>query len=296
MSIKSLLLVFDGYNHDLPALNQALSLTQHSRSHLRVVHFAEPPILPETLGLGLYAGAIADGPVIDLLEATSRELTDTARAHTGSQCVHHGVPLLSDGEPGVMGQAAATFRVVVGTAADALAREALVTDLVILSWDNQPHGNFAGVLTALFGADQPVLLLPRHSAVTGYADGFARTVVFGWDGSRASAQALREAVPHMLHADEVFLLRIAPQRQDADLVSEEDLLAYLHSHSVSADFVRAERGTRTIGQALLEEAQRLGADLLAMGAYGHGHLSEMILGGVTDHVLKHGSLPLLLAH
>jgi len=36
------------------------------------------------------------------------------------------------------------------------------------------------------------------------------------------------------------------------------------------------------------------ADLLILGAYGQDHLSEMLMGGVTDHGLKYADLPLLL--
>jgi nucleotide-binding universal stress UspA family protein len=39
-----------------------------------------------------------------------------------------------------------------------------------------------------------------------------------------------------------------------------------------------------------------GADLLVMGGYGHSRLGELVLGGVTRHVLTHAHLPVLLAH
>ena len=39
-----------------------------------------------------------------------------------------------------------------------------------------------------------------------------------------------------------------------------------------------------------------GADLLVMGGYSHSRLREMILGGVTRHMLEKATLPLLLAH
>jgi nucleotide-binding universal stress UspA family protein len=53
---------------------------------------------------------------------------------------------------------------------------------------------------------------------------------------------------------------------------------------------------RTIGQALIEEAHRAGADLLVMGAYAHGRLAEVILGGATREVLAAADLPVLMQH
>lgn len=43
-------------------------------------------------------------------------------------------------------------------------------------------------------------------------------------------------------------------------------------------------------------AARVGAGLLVMGAYSHTRLREMVLGGVTQHVLHHAPIPVLLAH
>ena len=33
-----------------------------------------------------------------------------------------------------------------------------------------------------------------------------------------------------------------------------------------------------------------------MGGYGHSRLREMMLGGVTRHMLEHATLPLLISH
>ena len=38
------------------------------------------------------------------------------------------------------------------------------------------------------------------------------------------------------------------------------------------------------------------ADLVVMGGYSHSRLRELILGGVTRHMLEKATLPLLVAH
>ena len=45
-----------------------------------------------------------------------------------------------------------------------------------------------------------------------------------------------------------------------------------------------------------EHAQKASADLLAMGAYGHSRLREMILGGATRDVPGQATIPVLMAH
>ena len=50
------------------------------------------------------------------------------------------------------------------------------------------------------------------------------------------------------------------------------------------------------GQALAAAAAEAGCDLLVMGGYGHSRLREMILGGVTRHMLASAPVPVLMAH
>jgi nucleotide-binding universal stress UspA family protein len=51
-----------------------------------------------------------------------------------------------------------------------------------------------------------------------------------------------------------------------------------------------------VGPVILSYAQDLKADLLVMGAYGHSRWREIVLGGVTHHVLSEMDLPVLMAH
>ena len=49
-------------------------------------------------------------------------------------------------------------------------------------------------------------------------------------------------------------------------------------------------------ERLLKAASQRNCDLLVMGAYGHSRLQELVLGGVTKHVLKHARIPVLMVH
>lgn len=296
MSIKSILHVFGGEAHELNALSSALALARVSRAFVRILHIAPPPILPATMDIMGYAVVAAgDASIIDVLEKDARDRSDRASAYARDYCRREEIALLADGASAVMGQAHAAFRVVTGVPDVCLIKEAYTADLVISGYSNRPDVDLQTVLTSLFNARRPILLLPRVPGEPLSSTGFARTIVFAWDGSRAAAQALREAVPHMLHAKQVFLLRIASGVDQYDDIAESDVLTYLHSHCIKAEFVHVAREGRSVGAALLHEASVLEADLLAMGAYGQSHIGEMVLGGATDHVLKHSRLPLLLA-
>ena len=51
-----------------------------------------------------------------------------------------------------------------------------------------------------------------------------------------------------------------------------------------------------IGAALLQAAERCGADMIVMGCYGRSRLREMLLGGASRHILQHMHLPVLMSH
>ena len=73
---------------------------------------------------------------------------------------------------------------------------------------------------------------------------------------------------------------------------------YLQQYLANWD-VKAER-MRTKGRNAekeLEQAYRNAAgDLLVMGAYSRPRLRELIFGGVTEHMLFHTELPVLMLH
>ena len=50
------------------------------------------------------------------------------------------------------------------------------------------------------------------------------------------------------------------------------------------------------GAALLRLAADVGADLLAMGCYGHSRARELVFGGASRTVLDDMRLPVLMAH
>ena len=51
----------------------------------------------------------------------------------------------------------------------------------------------------------------------------------------------------------------------------------------------------SFGAGLLEAARQFGCDLLSMGAYSHSRLRQLILGGVTRHVLENSTLPVMMS-
>ena len=53
---------------------------------------------------------------------------------------------------------------------------------------------------------------------------------------------------------------------------------------------------RELGFQFTEQAKAFDADLLVMGTYSHSPFRESLTGGVTNYLLSHAELPLLMTH
>lgn len=62
-----------------------------------------------------------------------------------------------------------------------------------------------------------------------------------------------------------------------------------HGATASTDVVVAQ----FTGEAILEAARRLAADLIVMGTHGRGGLRRVALGSVAEHVVRHANCPVV---
>jgi nucleotide-binding universal stress UspA family protein len=62
----------------------------------------------------------------------------------------------------------------------------------------------------------------------------------------------------------------------------------------TASLTRSEG--RSVAEEILRDAAAFGADLLAVGCYGHSRLRETVFGGATTRILRDMTLPVLMAH
>ena len=78
--------------------------------------------------------------------------------------------------------------------------------------------------------------------------------------------------------------------------SGEMAALHLRRNGINATALTVKPGTRTTGEAILDQATSMGCDLLVKSAYTQSRLSQMIFGGATRHILANATLPVLMAH
>ena len=120
-------------------------------------------------------------------------------------------------------------------------------------------------------------------------------VAIAWKAGREIARALTAAMPILVAADTVTELCAPPGGGDSKQTSD-DLAEYLGRQDIDAG-IRIFRAKSTdVGQGLLDEAKAAGADVLLMGSYGQRLRRELVLGGVTRHIVEHAEIPVLMMH
>ena len=134
--------------------------------------------------------------------------------------------------------------------------------------------------------DRPVLMVPP-----GQATPFGKCVAIAWRDDKRTIRSVLTALRLLSQAREVHVL--AGVRAGVPPPVLPEILA---EHGIAAELHVLPVGTGVFSETLLEKTHALGADLLVMGAYTHSPWRQLVLGGVTRHMLAHADLPVLMRH
>lgn len=285
MTIRKVLVPLDGSGRDRAALNTAFIVARIFGARIDAMHVRVQPVdtLP-FVGEGMSAALVQE-----LVELSERETAARAAiAHKTFEMtrVAAGIPLAAT-NAATPGSVSALWVERDGQEEDAVVTAGRLADLIVLA-SPEPSGNItsSGIFgVALFETARPVLIAGTRSVPLRLGH-----IIVAWDGTAQATRALAASLPFLSRAERVTVVTSQEPGDDTDL---QEVPAYLDWHGISAES-RVISEHPSVGEALNEAARD--ADLLVMGGYSHSRLREMILGGVTRHMLEKASLPLLLAH
>jgi len=174
-----------------------------------------------------------------------------------------------------------------GSAAAIVAERGSRADIIVAAAPaEQDHLVRSAFRAALFGTGRPILMMPPNVPAM-----FGRCVAIAWRDDKQTARAVLPALRCLESADEVHVITGMRDRVERPVMPR-----ILVEHGIRAELHVLPLGSGPFGQALLDQAHAVGADLLVMGAYAHSPLRELILGGVTRYMLTHADLPILMRH
>lgn len=170
-----------------------------------------------------------------------------------------------------------------------------IADLVIMgdpaSWETEWLRKHAAK-TVVMGSGTPLIIAGGQAPLAP-----ARHAVMGWKDSPEARRALHDLVPLVERGRRISLVAVAQGQADMDAAtaSLNEAMRYLVRHGFETDAHQILAGVESDAHALSEFARRGEADLLALGAFGHLRLRDVVLGGVTHAMLERPPLPLLLS-
>lgn len=181
--------------------------------------------------------------------------------------------------------------------ADVICNHARYADLVMTAQpDEDGEGGRVREVAdmILLRAGAPVLYVPMTPALMTMGE----RVLIGWDGGVHAARAVRDALPVLSKARMVKVLAIDPKPGIGGLgdLPGADLSHYLSTHGVKVEADHRASGDLDVGEVLLNSAADMGADMIVTGGYGHARIGELILGGVTDTLMREMTVPVLMSH
>lgn len=154
--------------------------------------------------------------------------------------------------------------------------------------DGAPGGD-ALIRTIIRHSGRPVLVFPPKAGLTKAPD----RILVGWSDTREATRAAHDALTLAAPGASIDLLSLGAE--DGVLDSREDFAAALDRLGFRATLVDREAPARERGEALLKVALERDAQLVATGAFGHSQVYDFVIGAVTNHLLEHADLPVLLS-
>ncbi|SOY70910.1 universal stress protein [Cupriavidus taiwanensis] len=244
--------------------------------------------------IGLYAGFIPEPAWCYRMENAQRYFEeDMARREAVREAVRGHFLARTDALP-----VAAEWRVPECASVASALREAREAGLLVAAqYDADSGGGTDGrhLLEALLlESGRPTLVVP----FSGTFETVGSRAVVAWNGSREAARALHDAIPFLAGARaHILCAHTAADNARPDATPVAHAARLLERHGVAVEIEHGPGGTdMTVGELILTRACDFGADMVVMGAYGHGRMRERVLGGVTRTLLESMTVPVLFSH
>lgn len=257
------------------AIDYGLSLARQAQAHASILVLSPKVTVPHA-----FASQVADQLIEEenaRLRGLAHTVADQARQEALSQGVACTAEVVQEHYPAL---------------SSLFAKRARLHDLTAFDAETDTLSLNRGLLEeALFNGGAPMIVVPP--GIPGF---IANHVLIAWDGSAKAARAVNDALPFLRAAQQVEILSILGEKDLAKSVKGAELAPYLARHGINCTVKDTAATDGDIGETLRTQAGYFRADLIVMGAFVHSRLREMVLGGVTQSMLKSSKVPLFLSY
>ena len=269
------------------ALRCALLVAKRFGSYIEGLHMR--PGQPDIIAAGADGFVAAAPDLVASFEREARERAERARTAFEAFMAENGLPRASAVPPG--GGTSADWRIEVTSGHGAVGSLGRVFDLVVMGrpLSDSASPSMAALETALFESGRPLLIAPPKPP-----ESMGEHILIAWNCSTETARTVGFAMPMLQLAKRITVLTV--QRGTVPGPSAAELARNLQRHGLEVEWREVAPGDRSVGDAILYEAQTCGADLILKGAYTQSRLRQMIFGGATSQILAAAELPVVMAN
>ena len=285
MTIKHLFVPLSNLTAMSSCLDSALLVAKFFRAHADILY------AKGSTQSALGTVALADSQLVqeyaDRIEKEQKRGEKLARHKFDDLLLQHRLDYRENSLPAEL--PSAYWRTVESTAVEEIAQHGSAYDLIVVARADASNAARPMVEAALFGTGCPVLVAPPKPPKA-----ICEHVVIGWNRGVPAAHAVRYAMPFLEIAARVEIFSVATGSKKG--ASAQEIARYLAWHGTRAEINCASPDQRSVGETLLSKARESGADLLVLGAFSQSRIRRLVLGGVTDYVLRYAEIPVLMAH
>lgn len=121
-------------------------------------------------------------------------------------------------------------------------------------------------------------------------------IAVAWDGGQRATRAMAGAMPILASAAQVTVLAYAEHVSDElDAAPVSALRIYLDRHGIDTR-MHTLPTELDIGEAIINGASKIGADMIVAGCYGHARVRELLTGGVTRTLMQRAKVALFTSN
>jgi nucleotide-binding universal stress UspA family protein len=276
---KHILLCTDGSPAAIVATDYAIWFAKKLSGHLHALYITDIRLLEGPL-LADIAGALGAAPypaLLPQLQQLQRDRADAILRAVQQRCREAHVPCELAHQTGNLTQV--------------MLEHEKRADLVVLGQRGEHAPWSAGLLGS--SVERMVRASIKPCLVTPEKFRQIKHILIAHDGSVESNKALHAGLGLAAALDTDTTILTVCQREQEESASKtlHDALQQARRHKLKA---QAQLAHGTAETEILAFADKLGADLIVMGAYGHTRIRELILGSTTSQVLRKTTVPVLL--
>ncbi|MFT5218699.1 MAG: nucleotide-binding universal stress UspA family protein [Gammaproteobacteria bacterium] len=287
MSIRTILLPIRESDVADSLMESAIAMAIRNNAHLDLLYVKNDPehMIPfATMGLTDSMRKM----IIESAGASSNQQAQDLKQRFDQLCSKYEITQTS--RKNHSGQSSADFLQLVGQRDALIGSHGRLADLIIVPQPLRVSPPPSSFEAALRESGRPVLMVPRDKTLVEAG----KRIAIGWNNSKEAAQAIAAVMDNLQRAEQVYV--ICSQQRMGQLSNADDVCTYLACHGVKAESIILNRGNLSAGEALLDKAESLSCDRLVVGGYSRAKIRDVIMGGVTGHLLKHAQLPVILVH